>query len=269
MQKQNNFQFYATLLDNYQNYIDADLNYDKFWGFSENPPCTAEEYVIKQRAALIDSINRVPFESEAADKGTAFNEVIDCIIENRKSDKMDIKVERIAEAVSMIRVDFNSRLFYFDVGLCKEFAKQFNGAVTQKLVEAILPTSFGNVRLYGYIDELMPFKVHDIKTTSSYYVGKFKTHWQHLVYPYCLIQSGVDIRDFEYNIVEMGKRGCQVFTECYTFEPERDIPRLRERCEELIKFLRDHYQFITNQRIFGGENPKDYVGTPVDINLLH
>ena len=42
---------------------------------------------------LIDRINRKPFDSEAADKGTAFNEVIDCMIENRKSET--VQVEKI------------------------------------------------------------------------------------------------------------------------------------------------------------------------------
>ena len=47
----------------------------------------------KNAIQLLNRINRVPFESEAADKGTAFNEVIDCIVEGRKSTKIDIHSE--------------------------------------------------------------------------------------------------------------------------------------------------------------------------------
>ena len=115
-----------------------------------------------------------------------------------------------------------------------------------KRVEAILPTCFGDVLLYGYIDELMPMSVHDIKTTGSYYVGKFKDHWQHMVYPYCLMQNGSDVRLFEYNITDFKS----TYTESYTFVPERDIPILINHCEEFIRFLNDNRDLITDKKIF-------------------
>ena len=79
------FKFYATLLDAYQNYLDSDIIWSKYWGWSENPPHTPEEFKKIQFQSLIDKINRVPFDSEAADKGTAFNEVIDCMVLHRNS----------------------------------------------------------------------------------------------------------------------------------------------------------------------------------------
>jgi len=57
------YKFYATLLDSYQWYLDSedDNSFQEF----------------------IDKINRVPFTSEAAERGTAFNKLVD-LIKNRE-----------------------------------------------------------------------------------------------------------------------------------------------------------------------------------------
>ena len=73
---QPNYRIYATLLDSYFNYLNSDVIYERYYGWSENPPYTEEEFRQKQFQELIDRINRRPFDSEAADKGTAFNEVL-------------------------------------------------------------------------------------------------------------------------------------------------------------------------------------------------
>lgn len=249
--RQLKFKFYATLLDKFTDYLKSDVIYERYWGFSENPPHTPEEFRQKQFQSLIDTINRVPFDNEAADKGTAFNEVIDCMIENRKSEK--VQVERLLsdeidgrQSLVGLRATYNNRQFDFPISLCREFADYYKGALPQQRVEAILPTCFGNVLLYGYIDELMPMSVHDIKTTGNYYVGKFKDHWQHMVYPYCLMQNGSDVRLFEYNITDFRA----TYTESYTFVPGRDIPILINHCEDFIRFLNDNRDLITDKKIF-------------------
>ena len=247
------YKFYATLLDAFQNYVDSDVVYDKYWGWSENPPHTPEEFHELQFQELINRINRVPFDSEAADKGTAFNEVVDCMIENRNSDKVKIVKVELNGIIIGINALYNNREFYFDINLLREFANYYKGALTQQYVEAVIHTSKGDVLIYGYIDELLPTSVHDIKTTSQYYVGKFKSHSQHLVYPYCLIQSGNDVRTFEYNVGVIGKVGYSTYTETYVFDPERDIPILTQRVEDLIQFVEDNRDLITDTKIFGGE----------------
>lgn len=265
--------FYATLLDGFTDYINSDRIWEAYWGFSENPSMTAEEFHEKQFQSLIDRINRVPFDSEPADKGTAFNELVDCIVEQRgPSEKFEFRkiykvevqgqvegcgsderwadVEYTNEVVG-ISVSYNNRTFDFDIRLVREFANYYKGALTQQFCEGILPTRYGNVKLYGYIDELMPQCVHDIKTTSRYAVGKFKDHAQHLVYPYCLQQAGNDISMFEYNIAVLDNHGrWETFTETYAFKPERDIPILKQKCEELIEFLWENRELITDKKIF-------------------
>lgn len=272
MQVQPKYRFYATLLDCYSDYINSDAIWDKYWGFSQNPPHTPEEFKQKQFQQVIDRINRVPFDSEAADKGTAFNEVVDCMVEHRNSGK--IEVEKVYEVIVHGQVDncdpderwadveqtgkvkglnvtYNNRKFYFDINLCRGFANLFKGALTQQLVSAILPTSLGAVEVYGYIDELMPLSVHDIKTTGSYFVGKFKTHWQHIAYPYCLYKSGSDVRLFEYNIAEIDKYDrWKYFKETYLFNPDRDVPILTAHCEDFIRFIEDNRHLITDKKIF-------------------
>lgn len=271
MSQQPKYRFYATLLDAFNDYINSDVVWYKYWGWSENPPHTPEEFHELKFKELIDRINRVPFDSEKADRGTAFNEIIDCMVENRKSETMQI--ERVYKddaeifvnptcfsmraindyQVAALKATYNNRTFTFPISICREFAKYFKGALTQQRVEAILPTRFGEVLVYGFIDELMPTSVHDIKTTGQYTFGKFKRNFQHLVYPYALIQNGNDIRTFEYNILEFSKVGYPVdtYTETYVFVPERDIPILTSHCEEFIEFLEQNRELITDKKIFG------------------
>lgn len=275
--QQPKYRIYATLLDAFWGYMNSDAIWDKYWGWSENPPHAPEEFHELQFQELIDRINRKPFDSEAADKGTAFNEIIDCLVENRRSEIMQIerlylesvvddyqyqegevkcKPRKVRGDVIALRATYNNRVFTFPISLCREFANYFKNALTQQRVEAILPTAFGDILVYGVIDELMPTSVHDIKTTGSYTVGKFKDHHQHLVYPYALMQNGSDVQTFEYDIVEFNKGGFVVdtYTETYVFNPERDIPILTNHCEEFIRFLEENRDLITDKKIFGGEN---------------
>ena len=96
------------------------------------------------------------FESEAADKGTAFNEVIDCIIEGRKSTKIDIHSE--SELITAI---INGRIFVFSKELAKNIAKPLKeeNAITQYRVEGTISTQYGEVFLYGYLDYLLPLNI--------------------------------------------------------------------------------------------------------------
>ena len=89
--QQPNYRIYATLLDAFWGYLNSDVIWDKYWGWSENPPHTPEEFHEQQFQELINRINRKPFDSEAADKGTAFNELVDALIENRKPNGMDVE----------------------------------------------------------------------------------------------------------------------------------------------------------------------------------
>lgn len=249
------YNFYATLLYSFQNYLDRAELYQKYYVFSETPPYTEVEWDEKMERELIDKINRLPFESEAADKGTAFNEVVDCIIENRKSTIMDISVlsDEVADEIEpntgeikhsgrkAIQAIYNGHTFVFDIPLCREFANYFKGALTQQRVSRYIETCYGLVEVYGVIDELMPLSIHDIKTTSKYEAFKYKNNWQHIVYPFC-----TGINDFEYNITDFK----ETYTEKYVFDIERDTERLKKHCEQFIEFLEQNRDLITDNKIF-------------------
>jgi hypothetical protein len=246
------YNIYSTLLDGYSDYVHSADIYDKYWGFSESPGITPEEFEQKQFQGLIDKINRVPMkweDSEKADRGTAFNEIVDCIVSGRKSEKMDISSPKEA---GMITAAYNNRKFVFPISICREFADYFKGAQSQVFTEAVLPTGYGDVLLYGYIDELMPLSVHDIKTTGNYEAWKFKGKWQRIVYPYCLNENGNAVNRFEYNILVTDKYGNnETVTEEYGYtHDEATIDCLRLFVEGFIQFLEENRGLITDGKIF-------------------
>jgi hypothetical protein len=246
--------FYATLLDAFQGYISSSEIYQEYWGFSEDPAKTEDQFEEEQKQSLIDRINRVPMkweDSEAADRGTAFNEVVDCVMANCKSEKMVLSSNKEA---GIITANYNNRIFIFSLALVREFAEYFKGGVSQVFTEAVLSTKYGNVILYGYIDELMPSSIHDIKTTSKYKVGKFRNNWQHVVYPYCLNQNGNEVNEFEYNVAVFGSNNnYSTFKEYYRYVPDRDINRLQLITESLIEFIEANRNLITDKKIFNNE----------------
>ena len=240
---------YATLLDTYEGYINSSRIYQTYWGFSIDPPKTEEEFEKEQFQSLIDRINRVPFDSEPADRGTSFNEVIDCIITKSVSEKVQMKSDKQSNTIT---VNYNNRTFVFPLDQCLNVAKGYQGAVPQVLTKGHLETKYGLVELYGYIDELMPLQIVDIKTTSKYSAFKFKDNWQHKVYPYCLSCEGINIPDFTYDVYVMNKSNSitESHQEFYSFVPERDIPSLINHCEGMIEFIETNRHLITDKKIF-------------------
>lgn len=164
---------------------------------------------------------------------------------------------------SALKAKYNGRSYQFPIKMVRSFADMYRGAVPQMYVEGMIETSRGNVKLYGFLDELMPFSVHDIKTTNSYESWKFKNNVQHLVYPYCLSQMGMPVSTFSYDIAEIrsnAKKSDQTndivvssfvyHREEYGFDYERAEETLRAKCEDLIDFIEEHRSEITNKKLF-------------------
>lgn len=255
MKKRNELQyrFYATLLDSFQSYLDSDQIWQKYWGNSENPPHSPEEFEKLQLQAVIDRINRVPIDSEAADRGTCFNEVVDCIIEGRNSGKVKLTSNTEANAIT---AEYNGRKFTFRASDCIKAATAYKGSITQYFAEGVISTKYGLVQPYGYLDEVLPDRIVDIKTTSRPQGAfSFRNHWQHRVYPFCLEQQGVWLPHFDYDIYVLGNDNTvQSFSrESYIYKPERDIPELTEICERLIEFIEFNKDKITDIKIFNYE----------------
>jgi len=225
------YKFYATLLDAFAWYLK-----------SEEPEALQE---------FIDKVNRVPFTSEAAEKGTAFNNLVDELIkDNNEVPNGAGYSELLIEFLEKEPDGFITyEGFQFSKSVVEHFYKYYKWATPQLFTQAILQTAKGDVLLYGYIDELMFGCADDIKTTGKYEFPKYLHNWQHIVYPYCLIENGVqpDVACiFSYHITDFKN----IFKEDYIYNPERDKQRLVEICERLIEFLELQKDKITDKKVF-------------------
>lgn len=236
---------------------------------------TPDEMHTQIEVELINSINRIEKgPMEAADKGTAFNEIVDCLIENRPSSREDCVLGSLItpEGRRIIRAAINSFIFDYDIDLCRESADFFKGSIPQYLAKAEMQTSRGTVELYGYIDEWVGPRMYDIKTTSRYDFGKFEKGWQRHIYPWCVIESGeaTEIQSFTYWVVEWAyqRKGepltaKNVYEETYTYDHAESGRKIAEMLELFLAWLESRREYIQDRRIFGGENPEGWHGTPL------
>jgi hypothetical protein len=262
-------------LDAFQAWLDAEALYNSFYGFSEEPPMTIDEYCAQLEKRLIDQINRCPKQPiEAADRGTCFNEVVDMLIADRPCTYKGMTVQYCGD---FCRATLNGFTFDFDIQLCQDVASRYPNAISQHRCEALLDTPNGKVLLYGFLDEWCGGTIYDIKTTTNYTYGKFQRHWQRYVYPYCVLESGeaIEVTAFEYTAIALKNptekspiiKG-DIYPEIYLYNHEEARVELVAQCDAFIFWLNCRREFITDKRIFGGVNPDGYVGTPVDVNLL-
>lgn len=247
----NKLYIYPSLLDAFTNYLNAEEVYMKYWGNSENPSKTLEEFLEQEKQSLIDRINRVPTEPiEAADKGTMLNEIVDCIILGRKPHIGEVeKVTDVNDTVVALKARLHNFEFVYPISLVNTFVSFYRNALPQVLVSADLRITKGVVNLYGFIDYLNPLSVHDMKTTNSYNPFKFKNHWQHIVYMYCLRQQGNDTERFLYDICEWTKEGYEMHFEQYTWN-DSYLVDLRGICDSFWNFVEENRELITNNSIF-------------------
>jgi hypothetical protein len=204
------YKFYPSLLDSFQWYLKSEAD-DAFQEF-------------------IDLVNRVDKpKSEAMLKGTALNELLD--------------LDQLPEADYKGMIAHNE--FGFKADLVRKLHDYFSGCAKQVFTQGEIETPRGTVLLYGYTDYIR-LKVYDLKTTSNYTFPKFLHNLQHLVYPYCLLQEGIDLPEFEYTVTDFSN----IYKEGYVFKPDRDIQKIVRACSQLIDFLEDHRELITDKKIF-------------------
>ena len=279
MKSQVKYRIYPSLLDMFQRYLDLDYenhwllcndgtwrkNYNESTGEYWLTPDELEEHVRKE---LILAINRESGEiSRAADKGSVFNEILDCIILKKKATRSDISITSSSTFEyggntfnhPCIKGVMDGFEFIFDSSFCKDAANYFKGSLCQVYTDGLISTKYGGVKLYGYVDYLREDKVYDAKTTKRYEFGKFKDSWQKHVYPYTLIQSGrcTDIQSFEYSVFKLtddtGNNPLitgELFPEVYTYDHDQSECKIRGIVEHFVEFLEDNREFITDKKIF-------------------
>ena len=275
------YRIYPSVLDKFQKFLDSDIVAEEFWNKDAEGDykLSPEEMSVQLEQELLDCINRVPHEpSEAADKGTAFNEVIDCIIEHHPCERedmeirVDVQIEKDdsckqepnsgelrynATAYPFIGVRFNGWDFHYQESLCREMAQYFKECIPQYTCSAILPTIYGDVELYGHVDYINTNKIHDLKTTKNYTFGNYEKYWQRHVYPYCLIESGEmeEVTEFEFTVVKWRELknkpiSGEMYKEAYTYSHEASSKALKGICESFIEWLEANRDKITDKKIF-------------------
>lgn len=250
------YKLYPSLLDKYTDYVTSDNSWEKYWGNSENPKYSPQEWHEQKFRDLIDRINRVPLELTAAYRGTAFEEVVNCLVQNRKP-KDGFVFDKVRDSwgnVSLIRVTYASSSFYFPLEICRRLATQYSGAVCQNFVRGVIDTRFGDVELYGFTDYTLPFGIHDLKTCGWYERGNYADHAQHLVYPFCLKQMGSPVDYFQYDIVEFKDEEAALFSERYEYVESDAVDELTSDIEDFILFLQDNRELITDRKVFNEDS---------------
>lgn len=246
------YNIYPTLLDAINRLVNAPKTWERYWGQSENPTMSVFDYENEMQQQLLDTINRVEREpSREATLGTVFNDLLDDFARGRMvtgtmhPEGYDLHEERDG--------------FSFDIDamwLCRVADQYGKGWVCQQYVETILPTTRGDVKLYGYVDRYRDSEVVDIKTTGSYEYGKYEEGWQRHVYSLALAARGIEPKEFRYDVFEW-RAGEYLTAKQYREAYRVNFDSLRS---ELLGFLEyvalpllDHFDrqgLITNRKVF-------------------
>lgn len=240
------YNIYATLLDAFQNYLDSDKIYNRYWGNSENPPHTPKEFEQLQYQAVIDRINRVPFDSDAADRGTCFNEAID-MVNGQSSGKISI-----SGGEDTLGTMYNNKTFVFSLNDIQIAANRYKDAMAQVYCDGYLEFDDYKIKLYGYIDELFSDKIVDIKTTGrTPEAFGFINHWQHRVYPFCVGQMGAEIDAFEYHHYTLNDKHkvTSFMVESYPIDQLKIRSELINICTLFTQFIEYNLDKITDKKI--------------------
>lgn len=270
--------FPPTLLDAFWNFLNAESSWEKYYGHSEDPKISLADYEQAEYEALIVRINREGTDIiEAAECGTAFNDLVDTLLNNEQCGRT--KFSRICDDegnVIGVTAKTENFEFHFDYKFAMDAAIYFGKRIkcvdgyvlnpnpsdtclNQVLVESTIDTIYGVVDLYGYIDEMRRDWVYDIKTTRKYEFGKYSNYNQRYVYPYCLIESGMseEINFFEFTAYQLkgGDEKCPLitgtkFSEVYNYNHEDAKRHIKEICERFIEFIEANRDKITDRNIF-------------------
>ena len=221
MQKQPpQFKIYPSLLDAYQWYV-----------LSEKEEAEQE---------FINKINRVPFSSKEADRGTWVNKIIDLALEGEK--------------------EFNINCLD---GAYNEIATYLNGSIVQGYTSTQIEIDGKIIELYGYYDYLQYDKVIDLKTTNVYDLGKYKNSLQLHFYPVSLIDNGFEINEFEFLVYDFKN----VYREPYKVDYDYSKSMLVESVRNLINFLESKKHLITDTKIFGIDKQNILI-TPIEDGVI-
>ncbi len=293
--KRKHYSAYATLLDGFQSYLDAEKTYYKYFT-SENPSMTVDEWCDKMYTDLINKINRVPFTSEAADKGTAFNELVDALIKkplDKRQKENDMESDFLTLRVVLLQIKgrrktdpVTERLAYeveFDPDRTRRKEALANLKEGEELPAFQEPQTFTFFKditdeFVEYYDGAIPqvFVKGTLETTCGVidlygYADELMPFSCHDIKTTKNYHAGNFKEHWQHLVYPfcLQKMGMDIshfeynitnfketFSEVYVFEPSRDIPKLRDICEHFIQFLEANRDVITDEKVFKSLNDR-------------
>lgn len=178
--KQPSYKIYPSLLDKFDKYLRADEEVENFWNIDNETgeyKRSPEEIEESLKQDLLDAINRVPFESEAADKGTAFNAIIDCYVHCENH----VPTERSPYSIigdketNTIQVAFQQRISHLHGISFRQTMVYRTGRVFQRLIKSglcIRHSSYpvrkcGVIRIYRRTPKDVVYDINPHLNTSS------------------------------------------------------------------------------------------------------
>ena len=161
---------------------------------------------------LIDSINRVPTPSTAAqERGISFEEAI---VKGTDEDRFNVQIiQKVRKLLPRPIVD----------------------------TQVYCQWEIDDVLFYGYVDLIGKFKAVDLKTTGSYQPGRYLHNHQNL-YLHALKRKGIKL--MEYVITDF----TDVYVESYSLT--HPIDKQLEEIRLFKAFLEEHRPLITDKKIF-------------------
>lgn len=292
-QQSKHYSAYATLLDGFQSYLDAEKTYYKYFT-SENPSMTVDEWCDKMYTDLINKINRVPFTSEAADRGTAFNELVDAFIKKplaKRLEENDMESEHITFRVVILQIKGRRKTdpvvqreayeVVFDPKKKEREEALANHKEGEEMPNVQEPQTFTYFK--DITDEFVEY--YDGALPQVFVFGTLDTHFGKIdLYGYAdelLPFACHDIkttknyhagnfREHWQHIVYPYCLHCmgmdinhfeynvtnfkETFTETYVYDEARDVPKLRDVCERFIQFIEHNRDVITDDKVFNPLN---------------
>lgn len=221
----------------------------------------SEEEQQKAVQDFIDTINRVPRDPNYyLARGTALNVLVDgraChVVPQHPVSYLDRGDEG-----GVYTVEIDTFSIAFAEALVEQTANWVYAYTPQVYCEADIEVQQGVVTLYGYADYVRDEEVVDLKTTKRYNPDNrdYSEHWQHRVYPYCLMKSGMvqSVERFTYLVAEIAASKATDIVDGTLYREPYDITlldcekQLREFLSyEFLPWLEEHRDLIIDTKIF-------------------
>lgn len=194
-----------SLMNKFSEWLNCADTYAKYWGNMEAPEVTEAEFEKVTLRELFSYINREPQPlSEAANRGTCLNEIVDCLIGAYPNPS--VSWEKVDGRYIAQRNGFT---FNFDARMVEDLQLQMRNSIPQYHLENTyeLAGCDYSVTLHGYSDYIFPTQIWDLKTTSKYEAETYRDNWQRLVYPVVAVDSGdvLKCETFGFHVVECWK----------------------------------------------------------------